>query len=137
MSRFESGIRLVLAFNKAFNRHDVAAMMQLMSDDCVLENTAPAPDGAVYKGKEAVARVWQDFFRASPHAHIEIEEIFGFGLRCVTRWRYDWVDETGNKGHVRGVDLFQVKSGLICEQLSYVKGASGIITGGAGNCELS
>ena len=122
MSRFESAIRVVLEFNEAFNRHDVPGMMRLMSDDCVFENTAPAPDGAVYTGKEAVTQFWQNFFRESPQAHIEIEEIFGHGLRCVMRWRYDWVDMTGETGHVRGVDIFQVKDGSICEELSYVKG---------------
>ncbi len=122
MSRLESAVRVVLQFNEAFNRHDVASMMQLMSDDCVFENTAPAPDGTVYKGKEAVTQFWQDFFRESPQAHITIEEIFGLGLRCVMRWRYDWTDAAGNRGHVRGVDIFRVKDVLICEKLSYVKG---------------
>ncbi|MBC7249383.1 MAG: nuclear transport factor 2 family protein [Anaerolineae bacterium] len=122
MSRLESAVRAVLDFYEAFNRHDVPGMMQLTSDDCVLENATPAPDGAVYSGKEAITRFWQDFFRASPHAHIEIEEIFGAGVRCVARWRYEWVDAAGHKGHLRGVDIFQVKSGSICKQLSYVKG---------------
>ncbi len=122
MARIESAMRAVLAFNEAFNRHDVAGMMQLMSDDCVFENTVPAPDGAVYKGKAAVTQFWQEFFRESPQAHIKIEEIFGLGMRCIMRWRYEWVDATGNQGHVRGVDIFQVKDGLICEKLSYVKG---------------
>jgi predicted SnoaL-like aldol condensation-catalyzing enzyme len=122
MSRIESAIRVVLEFNEAFNRHDVAGMMRLMSDDCVFENTYPAPDGAVYAGKETVTRFWQDFFRESPHAHIKIEEIFGIGIRCVMRWRYDWEDSAGKNGYVRGVDIFQVKNGSICEKLSYVKG---------------
>ncbi|MEK7442613.1 MAG: nuclear transport factor 2 family protein [Chloroflexota bacterium] len=122
MSKIESAMRVVLEFNEAFNRHDVAAMMQYMSDDCVFENTSPAPDGAVYSEKEVVTQFWQDFFRESPQAHIEIEEIFGLGLRCIMRWRYDWVDAAGKKGHVRGVDIFQVKNGLICEKFSYVKG---------------
>jgi steroid delta-isomerase-like uncharacterized protein len=122
MSRLESATRVVLAFNEAFNHHDVTAMMQLMSDDCIFENTEPAPDGTLVSGKQAVTRFWQDFFRQSPHAHIEIEEIFGLGIRCIMRWRYNWVDAEGKKGHVRGVDLFQVKDGLISEKLSYVKG---------------
>ena len=117
MSKLESGVRVVIEFNEAFNRHDVAGMMQLMSDDCVFENTDPAPDGTVYSEKEAVTQFWQDFFRASPQAHIEIEEIFGLGFHCVMRWKYTW----GN-GHVRGVDVFKLKDGLICEKLSYVKG---------------
>lgn len=122
MSKIESGVRTVLAFNEAFNRHDVAGMMALMSEDCVFENTAPAPDGTVIAGKEAVTQFWQEFFRQSPQAHIEIEEIFGLGYHCVMRWRYDWVDENGGQGHVRGVDIFQIRNGLISHKLSYVKG---------------
>ena len=122
MSKLEAAIRVALEFNQAFNRHDVAAMMQLMSDDCIFENTVPAPDGAVYSGKEAVTQFWQDFFRQSPHAHIQIEEIFGFGERCIMRWRYSWVDMGGERGHVRGVDIFRVRNGFIHEKLSYVKG---------------
>lgn len=122
MSRIESAMRAVLAFNEAFNRHDVAGMMQLMSDDCVFENTNPAPDGDVYSGKETIAQFWQEFFRESPQAHIEIEDIFGLDKHCVMRWRYVWVDATGKKGHVRGVDIVKVMDGLICEKFSYVKG---------------
>lgn len=122
MSRIETAVRAVLAFNEAFNRHDVAGMMALMSDDCVFENTAPAPDGTVIAGKEAVTQFWQEFFQQSSQAHIEIEEIFGLGYHCVMRWRYDWVDENGSQGHVRGVDIFQVKNDLISQKLSYVKG---------------
>jgi predicted SnoaL-like aldol condensation-catalyzing enzyme len=122
LSRIEAALRVVLDFNAAFNRHDVAGMMQLMSDDCVFENTYPAPDGAIYSGKASVTQFWQDFFRQSPQAHIDIEEIFGLGQRCVMRWRYIWVDATGKEGYVRGVDIFQVNQGLITEKLSYVKG---------------
>lgn len=117
MGKVESGIRAVLEFNEAFNRHDVAGMMKLMSENCIFENTAPAPDGSFYKGRDAVAGFWEDFFRSSPQAHIEIEEIFGAGNRCIMRWKYDW----GN-GHVRGVDIFKVEEGLISEKYSYVKG---------------
>jgi hypothetical protein len=122
LSRLESATRIVLEFNEAFNRHDVAGMMRLMGEDCIFENTHPAPDGTLYSGVEAVTRFWQDFFRESPQAHIEIEEIFGLGMRCVMRWKYEWVDTAGKKGHVRGVDIFQVKDGLISGKLSYVKG---------------
>ncbi|MEW6084374.1 MAG: nuclear transport factor 2 family protein [Chloroflexota bacterium] len=117
MSKIEASVRTVMDFNDAFNRHDVAAMMQLTSDDTVFENTHPSPDGTKYSGKQAVTKFWEDFFRESPNAHIDIEEIFGFGNRCVMRWKYTWGD-----GHIRGVDVFKLKDGLIAEKLSYVKG---------------
>lgn len=122
MSKLEEAPRIVLAFNDAFNRHDVAGMMSLMSEDCVFENTSPAPDGTVYAGKDAVSRFWDDFFEKSPRARIEIEEIFGLGMRCVMRWKYSWVDVAGSQGHVRGVDVFLVENGKIREKRSYVKG---------------
>src|SRR5215217_1417906 len=120
LSRLESGMRIVLAFNDAFNQHDVAGMMQCMTDDCVFENTDPAPDGTVYSGKEAVTQFWLDFFHESTQAHIDIEEVFSQGNnRCIMRWKYSWVDAVGQKGYVRGVDIFQVRDGLISEKLSY------------------
>ena len=123
MSKIETAMRIVMEFIEAFNRHNVPEMMKLMTEDCVFENTDPAPDGTRYSGKEAVTQFWQDFFRQSPKARIEIEEIFGLGNnRCVMRWRYQWEDAAGKEGHVRGVDIFRVRDGLISEKLSYVKG---------------
>ncbi len=117
MSKIEEAMRVVMQFNDAFNQHDVPAMMALMSEDCLFENTAPAPEGTVYKGQTDVRQFWESFFQESSQAHIEIEEIFGFGERCVMRWKYSW-----GSGHVRGVDVFKVRDGLITEKLSYVKG---------------
>ena len=122
MAKIETAMRVVLEFNKAFNQHDVESMMQLMSDDCVFENTSPAPNGTRFSEKEAVTQFWQSFFDESPQARIEIEDIFGLGDRCIMRWKYYWEDQVGEQGHVRGVDIFIVKDGLISEKLSYVKG---------------
>ncbi len=122
MSKLESAIRVVLQFNEAFNHHDLSGMMQLLSDDCIFEDSIPAPDGTVYSGKKVIAQFWQDFFRTSPLAHMEIEEVFSLGERCVMRWRYSRDNMIGEKGHVRGVDIFRVKNGLIREKLTYVNG---------------
>ena len=104
-------------FNNAFNRHDVDAIMALMSDDVVFENTSPGPDGERHEGQAAVRAAWEEFFAASPNARFEPEELFAAGDRAVVRWRYSWGD-----GHVRGVDVFRVREGKVAEKLSYVKG---------------
>ncbi|MBE0410998.1 MAG: nuclear transport factor 2 family protein [Anaerolineales bacterium] len=121
LSKLESATRAVLAFCEAINRHDIPGIMQLISDDCIYEDYTPAPDGAVYSGKAEISLYFHDFFRLSPHIHIEIEEIFGLGYRCVLRWKYEWVDDTGEKAYLRGVDIFKLQEGFICERLSYVK----------------
>jgi steroid delta-isomerase-like uncharacterized protein len=109
-------------FNEAFNRHDVDAVMALMTEDCVFENTNPPPDGERYQGQEAVRGFWERFFRSSPTAGFDTEEMFARGDRCAVRWLYRWVDGKGQTGHVRGVDLFRVRDGKVAEKLSYVKG---------------
>lgn len=122
LSKLESAMRVVLEFKEAFNRQDVAGLEQLISSDCVFENAYPAPEGTLYSGKEAITQFWEDLFRESPHAHIEIEEIFGLGERCIMRWKYSWEDPAGEREHVRGADIFRVRDGTIRENLSYVKG---------------
>ena len=114
-------VAVVERFNEAFNRHDVDGIMAAMTDDCVFENTRPVPDGDRIEGPARVRAFWEEFFRRSPAAHFEAEEIFGAGDRCVVRWVYRWVRE-GKPGHVRGVDVFRVRNGLVAEKLSYVKG---------------
>lgn len=108
-------------FNAAVNRHDVEGMVSLMTSDCVFENTRPAPDGERFVGREAIGACFAAMFERSPQARFEIEESFAVGDRCVVRWIYRWIRD-GKPGHVRGVDVFRLRDGLIAEKLSYVKG---------------
>jgi hypothetical protein len=38
------------------------------------------------------------------------------------RWAYRWIEANGRQGHIRGVDVYTIRAGLIAEKLSYVKG---------------
>lgn len=115
-------LSLISNFNQAFNRHDIDAMMEMMTEDCIFENTYPPPDGTRFDGKASVKTFWILFFQSSPHAQIEIEEIFESKDRVIQRWVYHWQETSGKNGYVRGVDLFTIRDGLILEKLSYVKG---------------
>lgn len=110
-------LEVVDRFNGALNRHDVDAVMQLMTADCIFESTGPAPNGGRYEGQDAVRDVWIDLFQGSPSARFESEETFAAGDRCVVRWRYIF-----EGGHIRGVDVIRVAQGKIAEKLAYVKG---------------
>lgn len=113
---------VIEAFNNAFNRQDVAAAMALMTGDCVFENTYPAPDGTRVEGQAAVRAAFAEFFRQSPQARFEWEEVVVLGDRCAVRWVYHWGGAGDEAGHVRGIDLFRLRDGKIAEKLSYVKG---------------
>ena len=114
--------QVVEAFNDAFNRQNLTALAALITPDCVFENTYPPPDGEKHTGSEAVLATWTAFFRSSPRALFETEELVALGDRCVVRWLYRWTDSSGRAGHVRGIDLFRLKDGKIAEKRSYVKG---------------
>ena len=117
----ESTLAVIERFNEAFNRHDVDAVMALMTDDCIFENTHPPPDGERYEGQEAVRGFWERLFGSTPDARFTVEDSFAAGDRCAQRWRYDFTGD-GRPGHIRGVDILRVRDGKIAEKLSYVKG---------------
>jgi uncharacterized protein (TIGR03086 family) len=112
-----AALSAVLRFGTAFDRQDVDAVMAAMTQDCVFEDTAP-PDGRRYEGQEQVRDAWTAFFAASQTATFRTEERFVCGDRVVVRWTYTWSAD----GHIRGVDVFRTRDGLVAEKLSYVKG---------------
>ena len=109
-------------FSVAFGSGDVDAIMALMTDDCVFEATGPAPDGVRHEGASAVRAVWDELFGQTRDATFTEEESFVVGDRGVLRWRVDWSEDGGARGHVRGVDVLRLRDGMVCEKLSYVKG---------------
>ena len=109
-------LQVIEAFGATWADHDLDAAIGLITDDCVFDNTDPAPDGTRYVGRDAIRRAWQPIFD-DINARFDAEETFHVGDRVVQRWRYSW-----DGGHVRGVDLFRVRDGKVAEKLSYVKG---------------
>ncbi|GAA1842976.1 hypothetical protein GCM10009836_22970 [Pseudonocardia ailaonensis] len=104
----------VRRFQEAFDAHDVDAVMAAMTEDCVFEDTAP-PDGRRHVGQAAVRAAWEALFTGRPA--FRAEETMACGEHVVVRWHYGF-----DGGHVRGVDLFRVRDGLVAEKLAYVKG---------------
>lgn len=45
-------------YNDVFQRHDPSALAELVAEDCVIENTVPAPDGARFAGQAACVGLW-------------------------------------------------------------------------------
>jgi len=109
------------AFNEAFNRHDVDAVMACMTDDAVFESTSP-PAGERHVGADAVRAAWEAFFATSPSAHFDAEEVITADDRCIVRWIYTWRDDDGTECRIHGVDVIRVRDGLVAEKLAYVKG---------------
>ncbi|HEY9055247.1 MAG TPA: nuclear transport factor 2 family protein [Rectinemataceae bacterium] len=80
----------MLRWIEALNSGGESAAQAYMAPDCRIEG---APD-------------------IGPGERLEIEEILGFGSRCILRWRIA-VSE------MHGLDMFRIRDGLIVERLSY------------------
>jgi len=106
-------------FNQVFLEHDPAALPELGADDCVIENTQPAPDGSRHEGKAACVAVWTQIATAQG-MHFEPEGIIARGDRGEIRWRLVWGADRASS--VRGVNLMRVRDGRIVEAQGYVKG---------------
>jgi len=69
----KSTAEVIRRFNDAFQRHDASALEPLIAQDCVLENTQPAPNGARYVGREACTAFWRNV-ATTPGTHFVLEE---------------------------------------------------------------
>jgi hypothetical protein len=110
---------ILARFNQVFLSHDPSALHQLVADDCVIENTQPAPDGSRHEGKAACIQLWTGI-ATNLEIWFEPERISARGDRGEIRWRLRWGPEHGNS--VRGVNLMRVVDGRIVEAAGYVKG---------------
>ena len=107
-------------FNQGFQRHDPEIFKELVAEDCVIENTQPAPNGSRHIGREACLAVWQGL-ATQAGTYFQEEEIFAAGDRAIIRWRFCWGE--GESNSVRGVNLMRVRGGQIVEAMGYVKGS--------------
>ena len=111
---------VIQQFNDAFQRHDPAHLTELVAQDCVIENTQPAPNGAREIGREACIARWTEI-ATTPGTRFDLEDVLVAGEHAIIRWRYWWGE--GESNSVRGVNLMRVQHGQIVEAMGYVKGA--------------
>lgn len=106
-------------FHNAFERHRPEDLDDLIAENCVLENTAPAPDGQRFEGREACLVFWKQI-ASSAKLIFTAEEIWASEDRGIIRWHLRWGKQESDR--VRGVNLIRVCEGKIIEARGYVKG---------------
>lgn len=124
MSHAKSGVtvEMLQAFADTWNRHDVAALMSFMSEDCIFDASA-GPDvwGTRYEGREAVAAGYAEVFAAFPDAHWGGARHFVCGDRGVSEWTFTGTRTDGARVEVHGTDLFTFLGDKIAIKNSYRK----------------
>jgi ketosteroid isomerase-like protein len=105
-------------YNEAFRVHDPTLLDDLIADDCVIEDTSPAPDGLRREGGHACLARWSELAgnRALEFTP-EAAEIHGD--LAIQPWALRWGD--GKSDRVRGVNLIRIRDGRIVEARGYVK----------------
>ena len=112
-------IRTVIdRFNEAFQSHRAELLRELVADECVLENTVPAPDGDRHVGREACLAVWQGI-ASDRNGSFDVEEVRLLEDHALIFWRYRWGGALTDS--VRGVNVMRVAGGQVVEARGYVK----------------
>ena len=115
-------LTLLDRFADAWNRHDLEALMSMMTDDCVFEASAgPQVAGQRSEGREAVRAAFAAVFETFPDAHWGNARHFIAGNRAVSEWTFTGTPKDGTRVEVNGCDLFTLRDGKIVVKNSYRK----------------
>ena len=115
-------VELLDRFADAWNRHDVDALMSMMTGDCVFQASAgPDADGQRSEGPPAVRAAYTAVFDAFPDAHWGGVRHFVAGTRGVSEWTFTGTRRDGARVEVTGCDLFTFRDGKIAVKNSYRK----------------
>ena len=122
-SRSEAdSLALLERFADAWNRHDLEALMSMMTADCMFEASAgPEIDGQRSEGQAAVRAAYAAVFAAFPDAHWAGARHFIAGSRAVSEWTFTGTHTDGTRVEVTGCDLFTLRDGRIAIKNSYRK----------------
>ena len=113
---------LLEAFADAWNRHDVEALMSMMTTDCAFEASAGNfVNGERHQGREAVRAAFAAVFEQYPDAQWRNARHFVAGDRAVSEWTFTGTRKDGTRVEVTGCDLFTLRDGKIAVKNSYRK----------------
>lgn len=115
-------VELLERFAEAWNRHDLDALMSMMSDDCVFEASAgPEASGRRSEGREEVRAAYAAVFETYPDARWADSRHVMFGDRGLSEWTFTGTPRDGKRVEVNGCDLLTFRDGRIAVKNSYRK----------------
>jgi uncharacterized protein (TIGR02246 family) len=114
--------RLLEAFADAWNRHDVDALMSMMTDDGIFQPSAGNEvTGERHEGRRAVRAAYEAVFAQYPDAHWNDARHFVAGNRGVSEWTFTGTLRDGRRVEVDGCDLLTFRNGRIALKNSFRK----------------
>ena len=114
--------QLLQEFADAWNRHDVEALMSMMTEDGVFEASAGNNlNGERHQGQPAVRAAYETVFVQYPDAHWGGARHVVMGNRGVSEWTFTGTLKDGARVEVTGCDLFTFRNGKIAVKNSFRK----------------
>jgi ketosteroid isomerase-like protein len=121
-ARPDALVNLLERFADAWNRHDLDALMSMMTPSGVFEASAGNEvDGQRSEGQQAVRAAYAAVFDTFPDAHWANARHFVNGNRGVSEWTFTGTQKDGKRVEVTGCDLFTFRDGKIAIKNSYRK----------------
>ena len=115
-------ITVLKRFEVAGNRHDVEAMMSLLTDDCVFYSAfGPGARGTRYAGYNEVREGLQSFLDIAPDGRWTNAQHFVAGDRGFSEWVYTGTAPDGLRIEVAGCDLINFRGNKIAVKDSFRK----------------
>jgi ketosteroid isomerase-like protein len=113
---------LLATYAAAWNRHDLDAIMSMMTPDCIFETSGgPDPCGRRFVGQEPVRAAIAEIFASLPDIRFTAARHFSAGDRGVSEWTMVATRADGGRIEARGCDLFEFENGKIRRKDSYRK----------------
>ncbi|GAB2479985.1 MAG: nuclear transport factor 2 family protein [Comamonas sp.] len=115
-------IQMLVAFNQAWNDHDIEALMGFMADDCSF-HAVGGPDllGLTYTGRDEVRKGFEAAWLNFPDAQWLDGDHFVSGNRGVSESTFVGTAKDGSRVEARMVDVFTFHNGKIAIKNAFRK----------------
>jgi ketosteroid isomerase-like protein len=113
---------LLVAHIAAWSRHDLDAIMEMMTANCVYESSGgDDPWGRRYTGQHQVREAYADLLELLRVIRVQNARHMAAGDRGVSEWTMLATRPDGTRIEARGCDLFEFREGKIQRRDSYRK----------------
>ncbi|PMR67353.1 nuclear transport factor 2 family protein [Halomonas heilongjiangensis] len=115
-------VEFLKAFSDALNRHDIDAVMEMMTDDCVFHAIAgPELVGRSFVGQADVRQGLENAWKTAPDACWVDGEHFVIGDRGFSETTYKGTTPDGVRSEARMIDAFTFRDGKIAVKNAFRK----------------
>ncbi|SDL96066.1 Ketosteroid isomerase-related protein [Modicisalibacter muralis] len=116
------GTELLEAFSDALNRHDIDAVMAMMTEDCVFHAIAgPELQGKSFVGQAEVRQALENAWKTAPDAAWVDGVHVAVGDRGFTESTYQGTTVDGARSEARMIDAFTFRDGKIAVKNAFRK----------------